>query len=79
MPEHQSLAVASQPELLLKSVGAVSALKDSEFQRDIVQKVFLVFLFCLLTKIVVKKKQTGEKSKAILCIFIVSIVYQPVY
>ena len=41
MPEHQSPAVASQPELLLKSVGAVSALEDSEFQRDTVQKVFL--------------------------------------
>lgn len=57
MHEHQSPAVASQLELLLKSVGAVSALEDSEFKRDIVQKVFFVVvvvvlyfvcLFCLL-------------------------------
>lgn len=57
MHEHQSPAVASQPELLLKSVGAVSASEDSEFKRDIIQKVFFVVvvvvlyfvcLFCLL-------------------------------
>lgn len=47
MPEHQRPAVASQPELLLKSMGAVSALEDSEFQRHIVQKVFFAFFFYL--------------------------------
>lgn len=79
MPGHDSLAVAVQPELLLNSVVAVSALKDYEFQRDIVQKTF--FLVCFvslvgsLTKRTVEKKQTGEKSEAVLCAFIVSIVY----
>lgn len=40
MPEYQRPAITSQPELLLKSVGAVSALEYTEFQRDIVQKIF---------------------------------------
>lgn len=42
MPGHQSLAVYVQPELLLNSLVAVSALEDYEFQRDVVQKTFFL-------------------------------------
>lgn len=48
MPGHHRLAVAVQPELLLNSVVAVSALKDYEFQRDIVQKTFFFVCFVSL-------------------------------
>lgn len=65
-------------------MGAVSILEDSEFQREVVQRCFgfvyfSVYLFCLLTTVAIKAKQTREMSEAVLCAFIVSVAYRPVY